>query len=313
MQAIRLPHNPIICPQTPGYDPERLGTNINGPSLIRTPDWLENPLGRYYLYFAHHKHDHIRLAYADALEGPWRIHPPGTLHLEHTGFHGHIASPDVHVDHANQQIRMYFHGPVPQTQRDNQTHRHVIHPDYPWPHSGQMTRLATSRDGLHFEVHPPVITTFYLRTFQHAGWHYGIAMPFVVYRSPDGIDQWEVGPMYFDYRIRHCAVQKRGDALRVFFSRREDCPERIMMTQLDLSRDWHDWRPTEPMDVLAPEMAWEGADQPLEASRSGAVHKPVRQLRDPAIYEEDGRTYLLYSVAGESGIAIAELHETTDR
>ena len=34
----------------------------------------------------------------------------------------------------------------------------------------------------------------------------------------------------------------------------------------------------------------------------------VNQLRDPAIYEEDGGVYLLYAVAGESGIAIAELH-----
>jgi beta-xylosidase len=31
-------------------------------------------------------------------------------------------------------------------------------------------------------------------------------------------------------------------------------------------------------------------------------------LRDPAIFEDtDGRVYLLYSVAGESGIGIAEL------
>ena len=30
-------------------------------------------------------------------------------------------------------------------------------------------------------------------------------------------------------------------------------------------------------------------------------------LRDPAIYEEGGRVYLLYSVAGEGGIATAEL------
>jgi hypothetical protein len=35
----------------------------------------------------------------------------------------------------------------------------------------------------------------------------------------------------------------------------------------------------------------------------------VHQLRDPAVYEEDGRTYLLYSVAGESGIAMAELFD----
>ena len=28
---------------------------------------------------------------------------------------------------------------------------------------------------------------------------------------------------------------------------------------------------------------------------------------DPAIFQEDGRTYLLYAVAGEAGIGIAEL------
>jgi hypothetical protein len=36
----------------------------------------------------------------------------------------------------------------------------------------------------------------------------------------------------------------------------------------------------------------------------------VNQLRDPAIFEEadSGRVFLLYAVAGESGIAIAEVH-----
>ena len=33
----------------------------------------------------------------------------------------------------------------------------------------------------------------------------------------------------------------------------------------------------------------------------------VNQLRDPAIFEEDARVYLLYAVAGESGIALAEV------
>ena len=33
----------------------------------------------------------------------------------------------------------------------------------------------------------------------------------------------------------------------------------------------------------------------------------VNQLRDPAIFEDNGRVYLLYAVAGESGIAIAEV------
>ena len=59
--------------------------------------------------------------------------------------------------------------------------------------------------------------------------------------------------------------------------------------------------------MLEPEMDWEGGDEPLLPSTRGLVHGPVRQLRDPAIFTEDGRTYLLYSVAGESGIAIADL------
>ena len=91
---------------------ERIGTNINGPSLLRTPEWLPNPLGRYYLYFVHHDGERIRLAYADALEGPWRIYGPGTLRLEQTSCVKHIASPDVHVDDKAQRIVLYFHGPV---------------------------------------------------------------------------------------------------------------------------------------------------------------------------------------------------------
>jgi hypothetical protein len=37
------------------------------------------------------------------------------------------------------------------------------------------------------------------------------------------------------------------------------------------------------------------------------VYGAVNQLRDPAIYEEGGRVYLLYAVKGEGGIGIAEL------
>ncbi|MBI2946207.1 MAG: hypothetical protein HYY23_01070, partial [Verrucomicrobia bacterium] len=57
----RLQGNPIIRPEMlPGKD----GNNINGPSLIRVPGWVKSPLGRYYLYFAHHSGQYIRLAYA---------------------------------------------------------------------------------------------------------------------------------------------------------------------------------------------------------------------------------------------------------
>ncbi len=61
--------------------------------------------------------------------------------------------------------------------------------------------------------------------------------------------------------------------------------------------------------MLEPELEYEGGRLALAPSRRGLVSGPVRQLRDPAIYREDGRTYLLYSVAGEHGLAIADLLE----
>ena len=59
----RLEGNPIV---TPNMDP-RIGTNLQGPSPIRMPEWLPNPLGKYYLYFADHKGSYIRLAAQDRM------------------------------------------------------------------------------------------------------------------------------------------------------------------------------------------------------------------------------------------------------
>jgi hypothetical protein len=67
------------------------------------------------------------------------------------------------------------------------------------------------------------------------------------------------------------------------------------------------WQASQPFTVLEPETAYEGAGLPLAPSERGWAPHPVRQLRDPAIYREGKRTYLLYSVAGERGIAIAEI------
>ena len=71
----RLLDGPIIGPD---LDPS-IGQNIQGPSLIRVPEWVENGLGNYYLYFADHKGRYIRLAYTDDVLGPWRVHVPGSL------------------------------------------------------------------------------------------------------------------------------------------------------------------------------------------------------------------------------------------
>ena len=87
-----------------------------------------------------------------------------------------------------------------------------------------------------------------------------------------------------------------------------EVPELILVSMIDLSADWNSWSESAPREVLRPERVWEGADAPLVPSLRSTAYGHVNQLRDPAIYEEAGRVFLLYAVAGESGIAIAEVH-----
>jgi len=296
----RLLDAPII---TPDMD-ERMGTNIQGPSLIRVPDWIPDPLGKYYLYFADHKGEYIRLAYAEELTGPWTVHTPGTLTLEQSHFptscppcsvpenspvpaYAHIASPDVIVRHDTQEILMYLHG------REAEV---------------QATRLAVSKDGLQFEGRPEILGRAYFRVFAWNGYQYALAMPGYLYRSHDGYTQFEEGPRFFNNEMRHSALLLRGNQLHVFWTQVGDAPERILLSTLTLEGDWHQWTESPAVEVLRPQRPWEGAGLPLIPSVRGDITVPVNQLRDPAIFEEGDDIYLLYSVAGESGIAIARLN-----
>jgi hypothetical protein len=295
----RLANGPII---TADLD-ESIGLNIQGPSLIRVPDWIKNPLGKYYLYFADHRGTYIRLAYADHLAGPWTIYTPGTLAIEDSFFpetcppcspapgqktpaYAHIASPDVHVREDLQQIVMYFHG------------RDV---------GRQLTRAALSGNGIDFVGRPEPLGRPYFRVFQFNEYHYALAMPGYLYRSRNGLTDFEAGPRLFSDNMRHSALLVKGETLYVFYTNRGDAPERIMVSTVDLTEGWQSWQHNEPTEILRPEMTWEGAEMPLEPSLPGYVSGLVNQLRDPAIYQEDGKLFLLYAVAGESGIAIAEL------
>ena len=303
MQVKRFSANPIIIPSLD----ESIGANINGPSLLRVPDWLPNPLGRFYLYFAHHQGESIRLAYADELVGPWSVYSPGTLRLEQTPCYNHIASPDLHIDNDNRRILMYYHGP---SVRPEDLDADPLKQRYPFL-EGQRSLLAISDDGLRFTSDSEIIGPSYCRVFRYPdtaeGWHYALAMPGILFRSRDGRTNFEPGPVIFDRDQRHTALLVQDDILYVFYSRAGDCPEHILCATVDLRPDWKEWKASVPFSILEPEFDYEGVNLPLEPSQRGAIHKPARQLRDPGIYQENGQVYLLYSVSGESGLALAEL------
>jgi hypothetical protein len=318
LRVTRLGDGPIVGP---GLHPS-IGDNIQGPSMIRVPDWVAGRLGAYYLYFADHKGSYIRLAYAGRPEGPWTVHPPGSLQLAQSGFltappavteaevadwearyrargmaisHDvlseittpHIASPDVHVDDANRRIVMYFHG------LDGVGH--------------QVSRVALSGDGISFAARPEVIGRSYMRIFRHGGMTYALTMPGTLSRSADGLGGFAAGPTLFNPDMRHAAVLKRGNSLFVFWTQVGEAPERILLSRIDLRGDWTTWRDEPPVEVLRPERDWEGATAPLVPSVRSTAYGLVNQLRDPAIFAENGTTYLLYAIGGESGIALARI------
>ena len=319
--------------------------NINGPALIRVPAWLPNPLGKYYLYFSHHKGDHIRMAYADSVAGPWTVYEPGTLTLATSGFPSelsieeprenplqvlwdnysiyvvrdmlllhhrstvvdqetrlarglkpaansapHIASPEIVIDAANRRLLMYYHGLAGKT--------------------AQYTRIAESADGLSFTALPGIVRSNYLRMFQYRDDWYGLAMPGILYRSPNGIDNFEPrDKLLFEPDMRHAGLWLQGDTLYVFWSRVGDAPESILVSAVDLSAsNWDEWRATEPQVVLRPELPWEGSELKVDTSLRGEMGLPSNEVRDPYVFtDDDGQVYLLYVGSGEQAIGLARL------
>ena len=316
--ATRILEEPVIHP---GMD-DRIGTNINGPSVIRVPDWVPEPLGRYYLYFAHHKGTFIRLAYANDLKGPWQIYRPGVLDVSESLFaptdppepppdqrpswadtlpggylYAHVASPDVHIDESGQRIRMYYHGLLDD--------------------GGQMTRVAYSQDGLSFVPQTPLLGPPYFRVIRYKDWIYAATWQGRFLRARDWDGPFEVqrdpGPAMRLFGAnsplepRHPALWLKGDTLHFFFSCMGGCPEQIYHCHCELGDDWDRWVFTEPRILLSPEKVWEGSDLQPKPSVIGTATSRLCELRDPGIFAEEDKVYILYSGAGEAAIGIARL------
>jgi len=286
LSLIRSSNNPIIYPEMENLE-DKIGTNINGPSVISVPDWLENPLGKYYLYFAHHNGKYIRLAFANSPEGPWTIHQNGSLHIDDTMAYGHIASPDVHVDKKSREIKMYFHG-IGNRQR---------------------TFIAISKDGIHFSANPTYLGPPYFRVFHYKDCYFAIAKQShkgsgILMRSSKGFMPFKKGPTIIP-NMRHAAVHINDEKLTIFYSRIGDTPERIFRSTVKLQGNWNTWKASKPIEILRPKFDYEGSKLPIEISKAGMAFFPKHQIRDPALLVIDKTAYLYYSLAGEQGIGVA--------
>ena len=169
-----------------------------------------------------------------------------------------------------------------------------------------MTRVATSSDGINFKAKKKIVGWPYFRKFTYKGDDYAISMPGVIYKNNGDIEDFTIINQVMVEDTRHSAVMVYQDQLLVFHTRKGDKPERILLSIIDLSLPTNNWNASKPIEVLKPEKVWEGAFLPNYKSVESAINIPVNQLRDPAIFSEDDKNYLLYSLRGENGIGIVE-------
>jgi len=108
-------------------------------------------------------------------------------------------------------------------------------------------------------------------------------------------------------RVRHVATLLRGRTLYVFFTGIGDAPERVLLSTIDLTGDWNSWKASAPVELLRPQAAYECPELPNVPSAAGEIEGMARQMRDPGVFEEAGKTYLFYSICGEQGLAAALL------
>ncbi|MFD1292840.1 T9SS type A sorting domain-containing protein [Lutibacter holmesii] len=349
-QAIRLNNgDPIINEDSFSSATKTDGENINGPSLIRIPDWIPtseraDPTAKYYLYFAHHDGEYIRMAWAANIGGPYTLYDDyaisgnrGVLDNNQSdifldnditiGFN-HLASPDVHVDHENKRIIMYFHsGKTTYIGSEDKGNT-------------QLSWVSTSPYGLEFydNIESVFFGVSYFRVFEHGGYMYALDNGANYNRALDAENPWYTDPTTYDYtktlwdkksgvfqsaidavtgldsdeiRARHTGVRVVGDDLHVFYSQRGDIQERIQLSIIDLTDDWTDWTPNyPPYEILAPNPGWEDGELNLDFSESSSG-SDINQLRDPYFFEDiDGKLYVVYSGSGEKGLGIAWLYET---
>ena len=343
--------NPIITRNMFPIDRQSSdGANIDGPSMIRIPSFVSNDQransnARYYLYFGHHDGDYIRMAWSASPAGPFtlfradaNVGERGVMDNNNTHIQldegieirrNHIASPDVHVDEANDRFILYFHSGSPYRFNGRDI-------------NSQRTWVNTSDDGLFFrrrDTRPVQLGPSYFKVFENRNTLYAVHNDGGPNRARSFTNPWDPTPNYYDgdslpslwegrnagnllrnavpeddRRVRHSGVRTVGNNLQLFYSIRGDSPERIFVSNISLTADWNDWTVTIPgNELLRAVGGWEGGERTPSPSVGGAATN-VNQLRDPDVFQDDdGSLYLYYSGQGEEALGVAALESARQR
>ena len=292
---------PIISPASH----PSIGANIQGPSAIKVPE-LDHRAARRLLPLFRRPQGKLHPARPTRTVPPAMDRlPPGSLQLEQSGFSDRAAGSLARTaclfrgSAIGSEARQSHTICCPRSRRRTSLRptstsirraadRHVF------PRARdvgtQVTRVATSPDGIDYAAQPEVLGRSYMRVFQHDGMTYALAMPGQFYRSKDGFHGFEPGPILFNPLMRHAAVLKRGARIMgVLDAGRRGAGAHSAQPDRSAGRLARAGRKPEPVEVLRPEHPWEGADAPLVPSIRSTAYGHVNQLRDPAILEDEGR------------------------
>ena len=177
------------------------------------------------------------------------------------------------------------------------------------PPTVQETRHANSSTGLSFTTLDSIIGPSWLAVFRYGGRWYGIgSRDRCLYSSDTPTNPFDRKQTLLQ-NGRHFGVHCDGDQLEVYYSKSDDQPERILRTDITLSANSSDWKLGKTIEVLAPEMEYEGSNIPVDVSQQRSYSERRQMVRDPSIFVDHGSKYMYYALAGETGIGVAELLE----
>jgi hypothetical protein len=185
--------------------------------------------------------------------------------------------------------------------------------------TSQSTFSSYSVDGLKFISNSDNIIHPYFRQFVYNNNIYGIAMksiclnPELVKKGCKSIsvimkkenNTWiEIGNIL--PWSRHTCILVKNEKIYIFYTLVGDNPEHILVAELFI--DTKDRVNIQNIkNIIKPELDYEHDNAPFIPSLYGPSHEAVRQLRDPYVFTDNNDTYILYSVCGEKGIALAKL------